>query len=117
MFNQKLLFVFILIAFLAVPVKLFAAELLQVQSSRLLKIGDHNRSYSVQLACLDINPEKEEDARNWLKSELKRGSRVNLRPQGSNDGVLVARVISIDSDQDLSLSMAKVGLATFSCEG
>ncbi len=31
-----------------------AAEVLQVSSSRLLQVGDNNRIYNVEIACLNI---------------------------------------------------------------
>ena len=37
-----------------------AAEILQVSSSSVLLIGDHNRTYTVKLACTEISPDLEE---------------------------------------------------------
>ena len=36
-----------------------AAEVLQVRSSSLLQVGDHNRNYTVQLACLEVPAEQQ----------------------------------------------------------
>ena len=41
--------------------------------------------------------------------------RVNLRPEGSVDGTLLARVTPLGSDQDLSAALAEAGLARLSC--
>jgi hypothetical protein len=46
----------------------------------------------VRLACLAVTPEANGDAVVWLRQQLPRRSRVNLRPVGSEDGILVARV-------------------------
>lgn len=69
-----------------------AAEVLQVRTATLLQIGDRNRSYPVRLACLEVAPEDQAQAQQWLRARLPRQSRVNLRPIGSVDGTLVARV-------------------------
>lgn len=69
-----------------------AAEVLQVRNATLLQIGDRNRSYPVRLACLEVAPDDQEQAQQWLRARLPRQSRVNLRPIGSVDGTLVARV-------------------------
>nr|WP_254968392.1 hypothetical protein [Cyanobium sp. CH-040] len=69
-----------------------AAEVLQVRSGTLLQVGDSNRSYAVALACVAVEAEQEEAATHWLRDRAPRGTRVNLRPVGQRDGVLLARV-------------------------
>ncbi len=69
-----------------------AAEVLQVRSATLLQVGDGNRSYGVRLACLDVAPEQQDQALEWLRDRLPRQTRVNLRPLGVEAGTLVARV-------------------------
>ena len=44
-----------------------SAEILQVTSSSVLLIGDHNRTYTVKLACTEISPDLEEKSVNLLK--------------------------------------------------
>ncbi len=73
-----------------------AAEVLQVRSGTVLQIGDGNRNYTVRLACLAVSPETNAEAVAWLRQQLPRRSRVNLRPVGSEDGLLVARVSRLD---------------------
>ena len=48
-----------------------AAEILQVTSSSVLLIGDHNRTYTVKLACTEITPDLEEESFNWLRGNLR----------------------------------------------
>jgi hypothetical protein len=81
---------------LGLPLALQAAEVLQVRSGTLLQIGDGNRNYTVRLACLDVTPEANAEAVAWLRQQLPRRSRVNLRPVGSEDGILVARVSRLE---------------------
>lgn len=87
-----------------------AAEVLQVRSATLLQIGDGNRSYPVRLACLEVAPEDQEQAQQWLRSRLPRQTRVNLRPIGALDGTLVARVTPLPrAGRPASATQAPVG--------
>tara|TARA_Y100001968_G_scaffold216900_1_gene199633 strand:- start:232 stop:588 length:357 start_codon:yes stop_codon:yes gene_type:complete len=92
-----------------------AAEILQVTSSSVLLIGDHNRTYTVKLACAEISPDLEVKSVNWLKKELPRHTKVNLKPRGSVDGVLVAKVIPFDSNIDITEKYINEGLAANKC--
>ncbi len=69
----------------------------------------------MQLSCLEVSPKDEEAAIAWIKKELPRRSRVNLKPEGSQDGVLLARVITLDSKQDLTEGLVSAGLAKTEC--
>ena len=51
-----------LLTTLAAPSLSAAAEVLQVRGPTLLQVGDSNRSYSVQLACLAVNAGQERQA-------------------------------------------------------
>ena len=92
-----------------------AAEILQVTSSSVLLIGDHNRTYTVKLACTEISPDLEEKSVKWLKKQLPRHTKVNLKPKGSVDGVLVAKVIPFDSNVDITEKYINEGLAREQC--
>ena len=107
--------VILLFALVVFPLQSIAAEVLQVRSSTLLQIGDRNRNYSVRLACVEVDPVNEEAAVDLLKKAAPRRKRVNLRPEGNEDGVLIARVTPLDVDQDLGFSLVTSGLATQSC--
>ncbi|HGY5547320.1 MAG: nuclease [Prochlorococcus sp.] len=106
----------LLLVLLLSPLPVMAAEVLRVSSSSLLQVGDHNRTYTVRLACLEVDSSNELEAMAWLKSELPRRRRVNLRPEGASDGVLLARVSSIGSDVDLSAGLANAGLGRLTCD-
>ena len=93
-----------------------AAEILQVRNSEILQIGDQNRNYTVQIACVEVNSEMQSDTINWLKLKLPRKTRVNLRPLSSENGILVARVIPIGSAYDISKEMIEKGFAVNTCE-
>ena len=92
-----------------------AAEVLQVRTPSLLQVGDHNRTYTVELPCLSVRDDKQSEALAWLRQQLPRRQRVNLRPVGSRDGQLLARVIPLGSELDLSSGLIAAGLASDSC--
>lgn len=88
-----------------------AAEVLQVQGPDLLLVGDRNRSYGVELACLTVDPERRAEATDWLRERLPRRSRVNLRPVAQREGHLLARVVRLRDGQDLGAGLIASGLA------
>ena len=105
----------LLVVMVSFPMQSMAAEVLQVRSSTLLQIGDRNRNYSVRLACIAVDPVNEAAAVDLLKKAVPRRKRVNLRPEGNEEGVLIARVTPLDADQDLGVSLVANGLATQNC--
>ena len=105
----------LLIAFFSFLTKVNAAEVLQVSSSSILLIGDNNRTYTVKIACTEISPDLENKSVEWLKKELPRHTKVNLKPKGSVDGVLVAKVIPFDTNIDIAEKYINEGLATNKC--
>ena len=107
--------IILLISFFCVFSKAYAAEILQVSSSSVLLIGDNNRIYTVKLACAEISSELEEKSFSWLKKQLPRHTKVNLKPKGSVDGVLIAKVIPFNSDIDITEKYINEGLAMNGC--
>ena len=103
------------ISFFCAFSQVYAAEILQVSSSSVLLIGDHNRTYTVKLACTEISPDLEQKSVKWLKKQLPRHTKVNLKPRGSVEGVLVAKVIPFDSNIDINEKYINEGLATNKC--
>ena len=104
-----------LLLLLVQPLESLAAEVLQVRSATLLQVGDRNRNYTVQLACVDVAVEDQQRAQDWLRAELPRRRRVNLRPEGSDDGVLIARVTPLGDELDLGAVLIQQGLAQSTC--
>ncbi len=94
------------------PLPANAAEVLQVREPDLLLIGDHNRTYSVRLACITPKAGQEAEAVNFLRKQLPRRQRVNLMPMGSQDGLLLARVRPLGSEIDLSTQLVEAQLAS-----
>ena len=108
-------FLIFFITFFSFCIQIQSAEILQVSSSSVLLIGDNNRTYTVKIACAEISPELEEKSMKWLKTQLPRHTKVNLKPKGSIDGVLVARVIPFKNNIDITDEYIKEGLAKNKC--
>jgi hypothetical protein len=115
MLRQLILAAALAISLFVLPAASQAAEVLQVRSGNLLQVGDHNRSYSVELACLSLSADGDAAAASWLRRELPRRTRVNLRPVSSHDGTLVARVQRLTGSgttaSDLTDGLIAAGLA------
>ena len=103
------------VALLWFPAPAAAAEVLQVRSATVLQVGDGNRNYTVELACIRVDQAQEQASIEWLRHELPRRSRVNLRPMGHDNGVLMAKVQKLGESQDLATGLVAVGLAEPSC--
>ena len=112
-FKMKIIVLFIYL-FCLIP-KVYAAEILQISNSSVLLIGDNNRTYTVKIACTEIRPELEEKSVEWLKKQLPRHTKVNLKPKGSIDGILIARIIPFNRNIDISEEYIKEGLAINKC--
>lgn len=109
------------------PPAALAAEVLQVRSGTLLQVGDQNRNYSVRIACIEVTAANNDQATAWLRSQLPRRSKVNLKPTGQDSGVMVAQVqklarsTSRSSPQsppqanDMASGLVAAGLAEANC--
>tara|TARA_B100000700_G_C14227636_1_gene482196 strand:- start:120 stop:464 length:345 start_codon:yes stop_codon:yes gene_type:complete len=113
--NKIISIALLLILCFSLPFTINAAEVLQVSNSSSLIIGDQNRNYTIKLACLDVKEENEYSVINFLNSELPRHTKINLRPRGSIEGVLIAQVIKIASEEDIASEIVSKGLGSFSC--
>ena len=105
----------LILAITLLPYRVLSAEVLQISSASVLLIGDQNKNYKVRLDCINIDPFQEEEAVGWLRSELPRHSKINLLPKGYEDGILLAKIIKLQSNKDISKSMANLGFGEFIC--
>ena len=100
----------LIIVFLVIfcPIRTNSAEILQINSSNSILVGDQNRNLSIELFCVDINDNDEQEAINLLKKEFPRGSKVKIKPIGLKQNILVAKVFNINETKEMSeLLMAK----------
>ena len=81
---------FLIIIFLVVilPFRTNSAEILQINSSSRILVGDQNRSISIKLICVE--------------TEFPRGSKVKIKPIGIRDNIWVAKVFDINESKEMS---------------
>ena len=97
------------------PVIVNSAEILQIKSSNTILVGDQNRNLTIRLFCVDVNENDEFEAINLLKSEFPRGSKVKIKPFGSKENVLLAKVFNIKSNKEMTELLAAKDLTSEIC--
>ena len=110
---SKILIIFCLIVLN--PLVVYSAEILQIKSSNTILVGDQNRNLSIQLFCVDVNENDELEATNLLKSEFPRGSKVKIKPFGSKENVLLAKVFNIKSNKEMTEILVAKDLTSDIC--
>ena len=97
------------------PVIVNSAEILQIESSNTILVGDQNRNLTIGLFCVDVNENDELEATNLLKSEFPRGSKVKIKPFGSKENVLLAKVFNIRSNKEMTELLVAEDLTSEIC--
>ena len=110
---SKILIIFNLIVLN--PVIVYSAEILQIQSSNTIIVGDQNRNLKIGLFCVDINENDELEATNLLKSEFPRGSKVKIKPFGFKENLLLAKVFNIKGTKEMTELLVDKDLTSEIC--
>ena len=97
------------------PIKTYSAEILQINSSNSILVGDQNRDLSIKLFCVDVNEDYERMAINLLKKEFPRGSKVKIKPMGFKENILVAKVFNINENKEMSELLFAKNLTRKTC--
>ena len=98
------------------PIRTYAAEILQINNSSSILVGDQNRDLPIKLFCVDINNEDDEQiAIKLLKKEFPRGSKVKIRPIGFKGNTLVAKVFNINGNKEMSELLNANNLSKENC--
>ena len=108
-------FLIILLFLVIYPIGVHSAEILQINSSNSILIGDQNRNLTVKLFCVDVEDNAELQAINLLKKEFPRGSKVKIKPFGLNEDVLLAKVFNIKGTKEMSELLISNGLNKKDC--
>ena len=109
---------FLIIFFLVViyPIRTYSAEILQINSSNSILLGDQNRNLPIKLYCVDINDENDEQiALNLLRKEFPRGSKVKIKPTGFKKTTLEAKVFNINETKEMSELLIANDLSKETC--
>ena len=100
---KKLLQIILIILVVVIcPVYIYSAELLQINDVDNILVGDQNRSLSLSLYCIDINENEKEKATEILKKNFPRGTKVKIKPYGSNDKRLLAKIFRVDDQTEMT---------------
>ena len=110
----SLLIIFFLIIF--DPIRSYSAEILQINNSNRILVGDQNRDLSIKLFCIDIHNEDDEKiAINLLKKEFPRGSKVKIKPIVFKENILIAKVFNINETKEMSELLIANDLSKETC--
>ena len=94
--------ILIFIALIICPINVLSAELLQIKDINTIVVGDQNRSLYLSLYCIDINQNEKENAIKILKRNFPRGTKVKIKPYGSNGSRLLAKIFRVDDDTEMT---------------
>ena len=114
--NTYLKYLIILFLILFNPIQTHSAEILQINTSDNILVGDQNRNLTIKLFCSNVNEEQESTAINLLKKEFPRGNKVKIKPLGFSENILIARVFNIDETKEMSDLLIKKGLSDKNCQ-
>ena len=110
-----LLIIFFLVALY--PIRTYSAEILQINNSNSILVGDQNRNLPIKLFCVEINNQDDEQiAINLLKKEFPRGSKVKIKPIGFKENILIAKVFDINETKEMSDLLIAKKLSKETCQ-
>ena len=95
--------ILIFISIIIFPINTYSAELLQINDINTILVGDQNRSLYLSLYCVDINENEKVKAMEILKRNFPRGTKVKIKPYGSNGNKLFAKIFRIDDNTEMTL--------------
>ena len=94
--------ILIFIVLIICPIKIYSAELLQINDVNTIVVGDQNRSLFLSLYCIDIDQNEMENATKILKRNFPRGTKVKIKPYGSNSSRLLAKIFRVDDETEMT---------------
>ncbi len=106
--------IFISLIFLF-PLLTYSAELLQINDSKTILVGDQNRSLSIKLYCTEIADKDEAIATDLLKKNFPRGTKVKIKPFGLTSSKLLAKVYNIESEIEMTELLDNLNLEDDNC--
>ena len=107
--------IFIIFCFVLFPIKAKSAELLQINDLNTILVGDQNRSLYLSLYCIDIDENEKDKAIEILKSNFPRGTKVKIKPYGSNDKRLLAKIYRIDDEIEMTELLENINISDKNC--
>ena len=111
LFQIILIFIFIV----NFPLIAYSAELLQINDVNSILVGDQNRFLNLSLYCIDINENEKGKATEILKRKFPRGTKVKIKPYGSNGNRLMAKVFRVDDNTEMTELLNNFNTSEKSC--
>ena len=99
---KHLQIILIILSFVLFPIKAISAELLQINDPNTILVCDQNRSLYLSLYCIDIDENDKDKAIEILKSNFPRGTKVKIKPYGSNGSRLLAKISRVDDETEMT---------------
>jgi len=109
-------FLIILIFIFGSPAYLNSAEILQINDSKTIIIGDQNRNLSINLVCSNVNLENEIAALELLKKKFPRGTKVKIKPLGFKDNNLIAKIYKLNENIEMNQLLITNNLSDQVCD-
>ena len=78
-------------------------------------MGDQNRSLYLSLYCIDINENEKEKATEILKRNFPRGTKVKIKPYGSDGDRLLAKIFRVDDETEMTELIRDFNTAEKNC--
>ena len=97
------------------PTSINAAEILQINRSDNVLVGDQNRNLSIQLFCVEIKEKDERTAINLLKKEFPRGTKIKIKTFGFKNDILVAKVFDLNESKEMTDLLISNDLSKDNC--
>ena len=101
-FKKLLQIIFIFLFLVICPPNAYSAELLQINDFNNILVGDQNRSLNLSLYCIDIKENEKEKATEILKRNFPRGTKVKIKPYGSNGSRLLEKIFRVDDEIEMT---------------
>ena len=100
--KELLQIILIFMVLIICPISINSAEILQINDVNTILVGDQNRSLYLSLYCIDINENEKDNATKLLKRNFPRGTKVKIKPYGSNGSRLLAKIFRVDDDTEMT---------------
>ena len=84
------------------PIIVNSAEILQINSSNTVLIGDQNRNILVHLFCIEVDAANDLKAKALLQKNFPRGTKVKIKPIGFKDQNLLAKIYKLDENIEMN---------------
>ena len=110
----KIVLIFLLLVFY--PTITHSAEILQINSSDNILVGDQNRNLSIQLFCIEINENDQQIAVDLLRKEFPRGTKIKIKSFGFKKDILLAKVFNLNETKEMTDLLISNNLSKDNCK-